>query len=146
MKRYKVVLFLLTIILLAGCGTMDKNSHNNILEDKRHMFIGTWKGKHIDRERKLLRTWIQNRLEDGSYTIDFFYHTEEGLYKSTQKGKWWIEGNRFYEIAPDAMKEPDIYHFEILSENEIRFRSILTDYEFIDKRIESIQDRTGVWF
>ena len=146
MKRIKIVPLFLVIILQAGCGTMDNSPQNNMLEDKRHVFIGTWEGKHVDRGEKLLRTWIQNRSEDGTYSIIFFHHTEEGIYKSTQKGKWWIEGNRFYEIAPDAMKEPDIYHFEILSENEIRFRSILTDYEFIDKRIESIQDRTGVWF
>ena len=134
------------IILQAACGSIHNSSQKNAQEDIRHMFVGTWEGKHVDREQKLLRTWIQNRSEDGTYSIIFFHHTEEGIYKSTQKGKWWIEGNRFYEIASDEMKEPDIYQFEILSENEIRFSSILTDYEFIDKRIESIEDHTGVWF
>ncbi|NVM20324.1 MAG: hypothetical protein HWN68_00905 [Desulfobacterales bacterium] len=133
MKRFKIVPLFLMIILQAGCGTMDNAPHRNVLEDKRHVFIGTWEGKHVGRKEKLLRIWIQNRSEDGTCSIVFFHHTEEGLQKSTQKGKWWIEGNRFYEIAPDVMKEPDAYRFEILGENEIRFRSTVKDYEFIDK-------------
>jgi hypothetical protein len=146
MKNLKIVPLLLMIVLQAGCGTMNNTSQRNAPEDIRHVFVGTWEGKHMDDQGKLLRTWIQNRSEDGTYSIIFCYHTEKGIYKSTQKGKWWIEGNRFYEIAPDVMKEPDVYRFEIRSESEIRFRSILTDYEFVDKRTESFQDHTGVWF
>ena len=68
-KRFKIVPLFLMIILLAGCGTMDNSPQNNILEDKRHMFIGTWEGKHVDRGGKLLRTWIQNRSENGTESV-----------------------------------------------------------------------------
>lgn len=145
MKRLKIVPLFLMIILQAACGSMNNISQRNVQEDIRHMFVGTWEGKHVDRERKLLRTWIQNRSKDGTYRIIFFHHTEDGVYKSEQKGKWWIEGNRFYEIAPDVMKEPDAYQFEILSENEIRFKSLVNDYEFIDKRTKSFRDHRGIW-
>jgi hypothetical protein len=110
------------------------------------MFVGTWEGEHTDRKGTLLRTWIQNRSEDGTYAIVFFRHTEKGIFKSTQEGKWWLKGDRFHEIAPDLMEKPDVYQFEILNENEIRFRSIIKDYEFIDRRTESCLDRRGVWF
>jgi hypothetical protein len=43
---------------------------------------------------------------------------------SIQRGKWWIDGNRFYEIAPDVMEKANIYEFEILNEDEIRFKTI----------------------
>lgn len=146
MKTFKIAPLFLIIMLQAGCGTMDKATQRNAPGDIGHIFIGTWEGTHMDHEEELLRTWIQDRSEDGTYSITFFYHTEEGVYQSTQSGKWWIEGDRFYEIAPDGMKEPDVYQFEILSENEIRFKSTVRDYEFIDKRIQSFQDHPGVWF
>jgi hypothetical protein len=81
-----------------------------------------------------VRSWIQNRSEDGTYSIVFIHHTEEGSFKSRQKGKWWVEGNRFYEMASDVMSEPDVYEFEILNEDEIRFKSVTKEYEFIDRR------------
>ena len=146
MKKFIIATLFLIIVLQAGCGTMNNASHQNVPEDIRDVFVGTWEGEHMDRGGALLRTWIQNRSEDGTYTIVFFHHNEKGIYKSTQEGKWWLKGNRFYEIAPDLMEEPDVYQFEILSDNEIRFRSIVKDYEFIDKRTESSLDREGVWF
>jgi len=146
-KTYKIALpLILMSILQAGCGTVNTTPQGNTREDTSHIFIGTWEGEHMDHEANLLRTWIQNRSEDGTYTIVFYHHTEKGIYESTQKGKWWIEGNRFYEIAAGVMKEPDVYQFEIVSENEIRFRSIVKDYEFIDKRIKSFRDHTDIWF
>jgi hypothetical protein len=145
-KRLKTAPLFLMIVLQAACGTVNNASQRNILGDIRHVFVGTWEGEHVDRQGTSLRTWIQNRSEDGTYSIVFFDHTEEGLYKSTQKGKWWIEGNKFYEIAPDVMKEPDVYQFEVVNENEIRFRSIVSDYEFIDKRTKAFRDHTGIWF
>ncbi len=141
MKTFKIALFLvLMTILQTGCGTMNNAPGGNVPEDIRRVFVGMWEGEYVDHEGNLLRTWMQNRSEDGTYTIVFFHHTEEGIYKSTQKGKWWIDRHRFYEIAPDVMEEPEIYRFEILSENEIRFRSIVKDYEFIDRRIQDCHD------
>ena len=146
MRKFTIVPLFLILLLQAGCGTMNDASHKNVPEDIRDMFVGTWEGEYMDPGGTLLRTWIQNRSENGTYTIVFFHHTQKGIYKSTQEGKWWLKGNRFHEIAPDLMKEPDVYQFEILSEDEIRFRSIVKDYEFTDKRTESSLDRRGVWF
>jgi hypothetical protein len=64
---------------------------------------------------------------------------------STQEGKWWIDGNRFYEIAPNVMEKPDVYQFKILDEDEIHFRSVKDDYEFTDRRIEDFRQGQGVW-
>jgi hypothetical protein len=66
------------------------------------------------------------------------------MFKSKQIGRWWIEGNKFYEVASAATKEPDVYQFEIVSENEIRFKSMVQDYEFIDKRIPAFREPTFI--
>ena len=96
----------------------------------------------MDQDGKLLRTWIQRRLEDGTYAITFVHYSDEGIHKSRQTGKWWMVGDRFYEIASSATEDPDVYEYEIVNENEIRFKSITGDYEFIDKRTQDMEDVT----
>jgi len=133
----KLGMFLVLVLLYAvsgGCSTAADNTRQVGIEAVRQQFIGAWEGEHVDGEGRLVRSWIQNRSEDGTYAIVFRHHTEKGVFESRQKGKWWIEGNRFYEIAPDVMNEPDVYEFEILNENEIRFKSVTKAYEFVDRR------------
>ena len=142
--RLTVLALIFLILLQAGCATVNNTSLADVPEDIRRIFIGTWEGEHVDDEGKLLRTWIQNRSADGTYTIIFVHHTERGMFKSKQIGRWWIEGHKFYEVASDATKEPDVYQFEIVSENEIRFKSIVQDYEFIDKRIPAFREPTFI--
>ena len=142
-KRFKIALPLLLMSFVhTGCVAIHDSPGGNAPDSTRRIFLGVWEGEHLDREGNLLRKWIQNRLEDGTYTILFFHYTDRGIHKSTQKGKWWIDGDRFYEIAPDVMDEPDVYHFEILGENEIRFKSVTKDYEFIDRRMQDFPDAT----
>ena len=143
MEKLKIALALVFMIILqAGCRTVNNAWQGKAPEHIRRIFVGTWEGEYVDHEGNLLRTWIQNRSENGTYTIIFFHHSEKGIYKSRQQGKWWIDGDRFYEIAPDVMDEPDVYQFEILSENEIRFKSIVKDYEFIDRRMQNFRGVT----
>jgi hypothetical protein len=142
-KRDKIFVFLMLMtIVQVGCRTMNNTPRGNAPEDIRRIFIGIWEGEYMDHEANSLRTWIQNRSEDGTYTMIFYHHTKKGIYESVQKGKWWIDGNRFYEIAPDVMEEADVYEFEILNEDEIRFKSTVKDYEFIDRRIQDFHDAT----
>ena len=145
MKRLKTTLTLVfVVILISACASVNNSYTESVLEDTRRIFVGTWKGKYVDHKGRLSRTWIQNRLPDGTYTITFIHHTQEGIYSSKQEGKWWVDGDRFYEIAPNVMEEPDVYQFEILNENEIHFRSIAEDYEFIDKRMQELRDATFI--
>ena len=133
----KAPAFLVMILLLAvhgGCATVSDKTRQPGIEAVRQQLVGTWEGEHVDGEGRLVRSWIQNRSDDGSYTIVFRHQTEKGVFETRQEGKWWIEGNRFYEIASDGMKEPDVYEFEILNENEIRFKSLIKAYEFVDRK------------
>jgi hypothetical protein len=141
MNKTNIVLALILLMVIQpGCSTIDKSSSKNVPEDIRRIFIGTWEGEYVNHEGRTERTWIQKRSADGTYTIAFCHYSEKGVSKTKQHGKWWLEGDRFYEIAPDVMKKPDVYQFEILSEDEIRFKSVAKDYEFIDKRVETFRE------
>jgi hypothetical protein len=141
MNKTNIVLALILLMVIQpGCSTIDKTSPKDVPEDIRRIFIGTWEGEYVNHEGRTERTWIQKRSADGTYTIVFCHYSEKGFRKTNQQGKWWLEGDRFYEIAPDVMKRPDVYQFEILSEEEIRFKSVAKDYEFIDKRVETFRE------
>jgi hypothetical protein len=141
MTKTRIVLALILVMLLQpGCSTTQKSPPKNVPEDIRRMFVGIWEGEYVNNEGRKERTWIQTRSADGTFSIVFVHHTEKGIYKTRGRGKWWLEGDRFYEISPDVMKKPDVYQFEILSEDEIRFKSVEKDYEFIDKRVETFRE------
>jgi len=146
MNKSKIALALILVLALQpGCSTADKNWGGDGPEDIRHIFIGTWKGGYVNDAGKTERTWIQKRSADGTYTTDFFHHTERGVYHSRQQGKWWIDGHRFYEIAPQFMKEAEVYQFKIVNRDEIHFKSTTKDYEFTDRRTEDLPNGPGVW-
>lgn len=137
MKKFRIVVAIIVMVILqTGCATISNTSREDMPKDIRGKFIGTWKGKHVDHEKNLSRSWIQHRSEDGTYTIIFVELSRNGTIKSKEeKGKWWIEGDTFYEVSLEGMEKPDAYQFEILSEREIRFKSVVNNYEFIDKRM-----------
>ena len=140
MIKIKLVLALVLILVLqAGCTTVNNTFSKDVPEDIRRIFVGTWEGQYLDHEGIKVRTWIQNRSADGTYTIDFVHYTEKGVSQTMRKGKWWLKGDRFYEIALDVMEKPDVYEFEIISKNEISFKSVAKIYTFIDKRIETAE-------
>ena len=139
----RIPLFLICVSTLqAGCGAYHGTFKGDVSDDVKRLLVGTWEGEHLDHEGNLLRTWIQRRSEDGTYAITFVQYTEQGVRRSGLRGKWWIDGDRFFEIAPSVMKEPDVYEFDILNDNEILFKSTVTDYEFIDRRALDSHDVT----
>jgi hypothetical protein len=133
MKPGRFWILLLLMASMGGCTTADR-LRPDTTPTSLQSFIGTWEGEHVDSDGRLVRSWIQKRLEDGTYTIIFKHYTEKGAFTSRQQGKWWVEGDKFYEMATEAMSEPDVYEFTILDENAIHFKSLTKDYEFTDRR------------
>ena len=141
MNKTNIVLALILLMVIQpGCSTIDKSSPKDVPADIRRIFVGIWEGEYVNHEGRTERTWIQKRSADGTYNIAFVHYTAKGVRKTKGQGKWWLEGDRFYEISPDVMKKPDVYQFEILSEDEIHFKSVAKDYEFIDKRVETFRE------
>lgn len=133
-----------SLALCAGCASSKSRVHRNMPRDVWRTFVGTWEGDYLNSDGQIVRSWVQHRLHDGTYSIVFVLHTKKALRKFRQKGKWWIEGNKFYEIAPDIMDEPDVYEFDILNHDEIHFRSTTSDYQFIDKRVRGMDGPTFI--
>lgn len=132
-----VVALIFLLALQAGCSTTGEPPATGVAEETREIFVGTWKGEYVDGEGHKVRSWVQTRSTDGTYVIRFVHYTEQGILHTMGKGKWWLEGGRFYEIAPETMEAPDVYDFEIISRDEIRFDSVTTSYSFTDQRTEA---------
>jgi hypothetical protein len=137
MIRFNVLLVLVfSLVIYAGCATGTHPVAKDVDEDVKSVFVGTWEGEHLDGKGEKVRSWVQKRAADGTYVIQFVHYKEDGPVHTVRKGKWWLEGDRFYEIAPSIMDEPDVYEFEIIGKDEIRFQSLEEDYSFTDKRVE----------
>lgn len=83
--------------------------------------IGTWQGEY-DEEDGSLKSWVQTRSEDGTYHMEFrFVETDGVVHRLAEEGKWWIESDLFYEIAPSWMTQPDVYQYRFQEDGCIEF-------------------------
>ncbi len=89
-------------------------------------FVGRWKGEHFHEDGSYLKKWNQVRNSDGTYVIIFkMYDENNNLFKTEiGKGYWWIKNGFFHEVDPSMTSTPDIYKFEIVSDNEIKFTAV----------------------
>lgn len=109
--------------------------------DKR--LVGSWGGSEENQETAgVSKKWVMQRNADGSYKIQFVFNDEEGIKYSNEIGNWWIEDGEFHEYHKVSQKT-DVYDYEVLNKNEIKFRSVqlsyktnVETYEFIDTRIK----------
>ncbi|MFV0175047.1 hypothetical protein OBK14_12145 [Empedobacter falsenii] len=81
------------------------------------------------------------RNADGTFILDFRVKSKGNKVKShIEKGKWWVKDNKFYEYHEDS-DMTDVYTFEVLNVNQIKFKVFdlsfeqnNNNYEFIDTR------------
>ncbi|MGV0965715.1 lipocalin family protein [Empedobacter falsenii] len=105
-------------------------------------FVGVWTGSEKDNQVKgLSKEWAMTRNADGTFVLDFKTKMKGNKVKShIEKGKWWVKDNKFYEYHEDS-ESTDVYEFQILNENQIKFKAFNMafeqqneTYEFIDTR------------
>ncbi|MDR4519957.1 MAG: hypothetical protein R3E36_05045 [Nitrosomonas sp.] len=83
--------------------------------------IGTWQGEY-DEEDGALKSWVQTRSENGTYHIEFrFVETDGAVHRLAEAGRWWVENDLFYEIAPSWMTQPDVYQYHFQEDGCIEF-------------------------
>jgi hypothetical protein len=83
--------------------------------------IGTWQGEYDEKDGSL-KSWVQTRSENGTYQIEFrFVETDGAVHRLVEEGKWWIERDLFYEIAPSWMTQPDAYQYRFQEDGCIEF-------------------------
>jgi hypothetical protein len=132
--------------LKENCNALSKKS---ILADKIQEkyidknFVGTWIGSEENQETEgMSKKWKMIRKDDGSFTLDFEYTKNGETKKLEDSGTWYIQGNRFYEYH-NSSELTDIYDFEILTPDSIKFSMVFSDlnmknpeYTFIDYRVK----------
>ncbi len=128
-KFFSTALLALFLIILTSFRS-DKNLGN----DKK--LVGIWKGFEVEKELEgVEKHWIVQRYANGKYTIMFTTKENCEIQTFTEKGKWWTEGNLFYEKHEDA-DEPEVYEYSIKENLVVHFKSKSTSYEFDDYRLE----------
>ena len=100
-----------------------------------------WKGFEVEKQIEgVEKHWIQQRFEDGTYVIMFTTKQDCEIETFTEKGKWWTEEGKFYELSGDV-KEPEVYTYDVKNDEVVDFKNIKPsgsmkeDYIFTDYKI-----------
>lgn len=124
---------LLVLILSIVCLSFATVSLSNKKVDEK--MIGIWKGFEKDQQIEgVEKHWIQERFKDGTYIIMFTAIENCEVQTFVEKGKWWVEDGKFYEIS-NGSKESDVYNYEIIDDLVVKFKSIKMSGKDIDTYI-----------
>lgn len=93
-------------------------------KDNDAKLVGIWKGFEKDAQIEgVEKHWIQQRFADGTYVIMFTAKEDCEVQTFTEKGKWWTEDGKFYEVA-SSTKDIDVYNYKVNGEESVEFKSI----------------------
>lgn len=114
----KLISLVFLVIGLFGCNALTAVNQNPFIDVK---LIGVWKGEYAE-QSGTIKSWIQTRNADGTYTIEFSFTEPDGTTKSfTESGRWWVQNAFFYEIAQPDMKQPDKYGYSFKEKECVSF-------------------------
>ena len=105
--------------------------------------VGNWEGSEEDNQIKgMTKQWKMMRSKDGRFVLDFSATIEGTTQQFVEEGSWWVKDGKFYELHENSGKT-DTYEYEVLNENQIKFKSTNLGiahenqaYEFIDTRVK----------
>lgn len=103
--------------------------------------VGVWTGSEQDQQfQGAQKMWGMTRNPDGTFLLNFKIISKDESDEHTESGNWWVKNGKFYEFHNDS-GETDIYKYEVLDNNRIKFVSKQVkvemnteSYEFIDTR------------
>lgn len=128
-----------SLAILNSCSTNFINLDNGKKIDSR--LVGTWIGSEKDKQIEgAEKSWEMVRKSDGTFVLDFQFTVNGRTRKHIETGNWWIEKGKFHEFHNESEKT-DIYKYEVLDANKVKFKSEFISvemntesYEFIDTR------------
>lgn len=126
-------------LFLISCGTTATTLSNGKQIDKR--LAGEWAGSETDKQIEgMQKKWVMTRNTDGTFVLDFTFTQDGETNKNIETGTWWIQDGKFYEAHSESGMT-DIYTYDVLDKNHIKFRAVKSSmdmntdsYEFIDTR------------
>ncbi len=114
----KLFFLVLLAISLFACNAITVANPSPFIDIK---LIGVWKGEYAEKNGTI-KSWIQTRNSDGTYTIEFSFKEPDDTIKSfTESGRWWVQDALFYEIALPDMVQPDKYKYFFKEKDCISF-------------------------
>jgi len=131
--------FILLFSILTSCSTgLTKLPSGKEIDNA---LVGVWAGSEKDQQYEgFEKTWEMTRNNDGTFILNFKTIDEGESDEHTETGNWWIKNDKFYEFHDDSGKT-DIYKYEVLDNNRIKFVSKnikvsmnAENYEFVDTR------------
>ena len=129
MKTLKLILIIIITFPFISFIPLSKTENDKKL-------VGIWKGFEIDKQIEgVEKHWIVQRFSNGKYVIMFTAKQDCEINTFTEKGKWWTNGNVFYEKS-DTSDTTDSYNYKITDDLVIHFKSLTTDYEFDDYKLD----------
>lgn len=131
----KIIIISLAFLLLSFSNPDNKD---------KNVFIGNWTGSEKDQQiQGVTKHWQQTRFKDGSYIFLYTVLKDCQVEHFVEKGTWYIKDGLFHEKTNSKNAEEDIYEYEILDNDHIKFRAKkmsaemnTEQYEFIDARLE----------
>lgn len=117
----KTFIVLVIAIGLTGCEQLANPLQRPSLDVK---LIGVWTGEYLE-QGGTLKTWVQTRNADGTYSIDFSFKESDGTIRSfTESGQWWVKENLFHERSIAETPHPDKYRYTFKEKDCVEFELI----------------------
>ena len=114
----KKSIFGIIVIGLIGCELIANPLQRPSVDVK---LIGVWTGEYLE-QGETLKTWVQTRNADGTYSIDFSLKAPDGTIQSfTESGHWWIKENLFHEKTVSETPRPDKYRYFFKKKDCVEF-------------------------
>ena len=135
---------LIILVLFIGCSSQEnliKIDNGKSLDKK---LIGVWTGERSKNIKCRYFSWTMQRDSDGTYKVAFFNDKNKFDLIQAESGYWWVKDNKYYELNPKVMKEPDIYTYNQIDKNTFHYKMInyhvtadcKEDYEFSDIKLK----------
>jgi hypothetical protein len=137
---------LTTLLLFFANFCIGQVSVNPKKQTQDPSLVGSWNGSEKNMQKMgLVKYWIQNRFEDGTF-VSIATTIEDDVVKNySEKGKWWVEDGKLYEQYFSS-KTTNVYVYELVDENHVKFEGIKKgpdfdkkDYETIESKLEDVR-------
>lgn len=141
---HKLLLSLLFIAFIFALNYQPYFAQSNSDRYLDESLIGIWKGIESNQQIEgMEKLWEMTRYPDGTYSIKFKIDFRGFISESKEEGEWWIEDGKYHEKHSNS-QITDIYDFELLDGNKIRFELLESpsqfnneNYQFVDTLIEA---------
>ncbi len=127
-------LFIFFLLFLGTMGFAQKKEYDPKM-------MGCYKGSEANQQVDgISKYWVSCRLDKGKSVLLFVTIDHGRVQQTTENGTWWTGNGKYYELHKYD-NVTDVYNYEVLSNGDVRFRSIELmgqqddTYEFTDYKI-----------